>query len=154
LAELSQHQTNGGPAQEGARVPAQTLPVFGEAAAAIEPADPSLDDPTPRQHDEPADIAALDDLDADLRARRLQPVLEFCALIAAVGVELQQERIQAKQRARQQQAAVTMQTGPDRRFTPTEWNSSFGMRTAVVNYYIVQSAAKYGLEATVKRPLG
>ena len=45
LTELSEHQSNRGPAQEGQCIPVEAFPVFGQAAAAIEPADGSLDDP-------------------------------------------------------------------------------------------------------------
>ena len=42
------------------------------------------------------------------RQDTLQSVLEFRALVSAVGIKLEQERIQTKQRRHPQQAAVTV----------------------------------------------
>ena len=53
-------------------------------------------------------VGSLDDLDVDLAADAAQSRLELGALVAAVGVELQQERVQAEQRAHQQHAAIAV----------------------------------------------
>src|SRR5271170_1235514 len=102
LAELSDHEPDGGPAQEGERIAVQALPILCQAAAAIEPGDGPLDDPALGKHDEPACIGTLDDLDVDLSADAGQAVLEFWPLVAAVGVELDQERKRSEQARHQQ----------------------------------------------------
>jgi hypothetical protein len=108
LTELSDHQSHGGPAQECETVAVETFSVLGETAAAVEPSDAPLDDPALRQHHELADGAALDDLHVDLFADRSQSLLELWSLIAAVGIELEQERKQAEHCAHQQNAAVAV----------------------------------------------
>ncbi len=70
--------------------------------------DGAFDDPALGQHDEFLQVAAPDDLDVDGAADRLQAILELGALVAGIGIELEQEGIQAEQRAHQQHAAVTV----------------------------------------------
>lgn len=94
--------------QEGEAVLVEAFPVLGQAAAAVEPTDSALDDPPLGQHDEPVQLGSLDDLDVDLPAGALQPPLEDRPLVAAVGIELQQEGEQPEQRAHQQHAAVAV----------------------------------------------
>ena len=53
-------------------------------------------------------VGALDDLQVDLAAGGTQPILEFGALVPAVGIKLQQEGIEAEQRPHQQHAAVAV----------------------------------------------
>jgi hypothetical protein len=109
LTELSDHQADGGPAQEGEGAAVEALPVLGQPATAVEPGDGAFDNPAPGQDDEPlCRIGALDDRDADLAADAAQSVLELRSLVAAVGIELEQERMQAEQRAHQQHAAVAV----------------------------------------------
>src|SRR5271166_6093573 len=106
LTKLSGHQPDGCPAQEGKTVSVQTLPVLGQAAAPVEPADRPFDDPAFGQHHELAGVGPFDDLDVDLLASPLHAVPELRPLVAAIGVELQQKREQTEQRAHQQQAAI------------------------------------------------
>ena len=54
------------------------------------------------------EVGTLDDFDVDLSAGGSQAVAEFGPLIAAGGVELEQERIQAEQSTHQQHAAVAV----------------------------------------------
>lgn len=68
LTELSDHQADGRTAQEGEAVLVQALPILGEAAASVQPADGALDDPAPRQHNELVQLGPLDDLKVDLAA--------------------------------------------------------------------------------------
>jgi hypothetical protein len=84
------------------------FPVLGQPTTPGEPGDGSFDDPAFGQHDELADIAALNDLDVGLPADPAQGLLKLRPLIAVVGVELQQEREQAEQRAHQQHATVAI----------------------------------------------
>ena len=77
------------------------------AAAAVEPADRSLDDPTLGQHSEAFGlIGAPDDLDREGAADLAKAILEGRSLVAAVGEELEQERVEAKQRGHHQHAAI------------------------------------------------
>jgi len=46
IAELSQHEADGGEFQEGKTAAVEIFPVLGETAAAVEPSDRTLDDPT------------------------------------------------------------------------------------------------------------
>jgi hypothetical protein len=46
IAELSQHEADGGEFQEGESAAVEIFPVLGETAAAIEPSNGALDDPT------------------------------------------------------------------------------------------------------------
>src|SRR4051812_34069265 len=108
LAEPSQHGADGGPAQECEAGAVQALPVFGEAAAAVEPRDGPLDDPALREHDELVAVGAPDDLPGHLAADGAQPRPGLRTPVAPVGVELEQERVQAEQRPHQQQAAIAV----------------------------------------------
>jgi hypothetical protein len=55
-----------------------------------------------------APVITINDLDVDLLADPAHVLLKLRPLIAAVGVELQQEREQAEQRAHQHRAAVAI----------------------------------------------
>ncbi len=66
-----------------------------------------FDDPALGQHHELAGIRALDDPDVDLAAHPAQPGLEQQARVAAIGIQLAQERMQAEQGRHQGHAAVT-----------------------------------------------
>ena len=46
IAELSQHEADGGEFQEGKTAAVEIFPVLGETAAAVEPSNRTLDDPT------------------------------------------------------------------------------------------------------------
>jgi len=46
IAELSQHEADGGEFQEGKTAAVEIFPVLGETAAAVQPSDRTLDDPT------------------------------------------------------------------------------------------------------------
>jgi hypothetical protein len=54
------------------------------------------------------EVRALDDLDVDLRAGGGKAIAELRPLVAAVGVELEQERVEAEQRTHQQHTAVAV----------------------------------------------
>jgi hypothetical protein len=80
-----------------------------QPAAAVEPGEGALDDPALGQDDKPlCRLAALDDLEADPAADAAQSALELRPLVAAVGVELAREGMQAKERAHHQHAAVAV----------------------------------------------
>ena len=68
MTKLSEHEPDGGKAQEGARLAIEICEVFGESAPASGPSDGSLDDPAFGHDDKSLGlIAALDDFDSHAR---------------------------------------------------------------------------------------
>ena len=109
LTELSQHEPDGGEAQEREGFSVQALPVLGETAAPVEPGDGPLDNPALRQDGEALrHVRTLDDLHLDLPHGPLQTALELRPLVATVGVELEQEGMEAKHARHQKHAAVAV----------------------------------------------
>src|SRR3954466_13251237 len=109
VRELSEHKANGSQVQEGESLAAEALPVLGQPTAAVQPSYGAFDNPALRQDREALGlIGPLDDLHPDAAADASQTRLELRPLIAAVGVKLEQKRIQAKQRPHQQDAAVAI----------------------------------------------
>ena len=95
--------------KKGESFPVQVLPIFGKATAAIEPTNRPLNDPAFRQHDKAiGGIGTLDDLQLDPPQDPLQRVLELRSLVAGIGVELTQEREQAKQGGQQQDPTISI----------------------------------------------
>jgi hypothetical protein len=87
----------------------EALPILGEPSASAEPGEGSLDDPAFGQDNEALGlIGALDDLDVDALENGPQCVLECCALISAISVELQKEGVETEQRRHQEHAAVAI----------------------------------------------
>ena len=86
----------------------QSFPVLCQSTASIEPRDGALDNPALRQHHEFAEVGSLDDLNIDPMADALQSRLELRPLIAAISIELEQKRIEPKQRAHQQHATIAI----------------------------------------------
>src|SRR3712207_907933 len=85
LPELSDHESDGCPAEEGQTVSVQAFPILGEATTAIEPADRSFNDPPLRDpHEALGGVGSLDDLHVDVVEDPLQPGLEVRPLRAAV----------------------------------------------------------------------
>ena len=107
-AKLSQHEPDRGPAKKGKAAAIEAFPIFGQAPAAVEPSDRSFDNPAFWKDNELTRVRALDDFDVDLAADPFQPLLKLFPLVAAVRVELEQERKQSEQRAHQQNAAVAI----------------------------------------------
>jgi len=71
FAELAEHQPDGCPTEEGEAVAAAVLLILGQPAAAVEPGDGALDQPTLGQHDEAVRLGPLDDLHVELVHRLL-----------------------------------------------------------------------------------
>lgn len=87
----------------------EVFPVPCEPAASSEPCEGALDNPAFRQDDELfRRVGSLDDLDVDPRHDLLQRAFEDRPLIAAIGVEPQQEGKHAEQRRHDQRAAVAI----------------------------------------------
>ncbi len=94
---------------ERERPAVQALPVLGQPAASVQPGDGALDDPALGQDGEALGrVRALHDLHLHLPRDLGQPGLELRACIAAIGIELEQERVGAKQGGHQQHAAVAV----------------------------------------------
>src|SRR5208282_3349936 len=109
ITELSQHEADGGEAQEGKRLAVEAFPILGQSAAATEPGQGAFDDPALGQGDEAFRlIRPFDDLDVDARQNAFHRALELRPLVAGVGVELDQERKGAEQARHQQRAAVAV----------------------------------------------
>jgi len=93
--------------QEGEGFSVEAFPVLGQPAAAIEPGDGAFDDPALGQHNEALGlIRAFDDFDVELGDGLLGAALEHAAAVAAIGIEFEQEGIEAKQRRHHQHAAI------------------------------------------------
>ena len=105
--------------EEGQGLSAVAFPVLGEAAATVQPSEGPLDDPAFGQNGETLRrgylglIGSLDDLDVDPAADPSQAGLEAWSLVSAVGVELEQERIEAEQGGHHPDTAVAvLHVGP------------------------------------------
>ena len=87
----------------------EAFPVLDQSSAAAEPSEGAFNDPALWQRDEACGvIRPLDDLDGDARQNPLHRALELRPLIAAVGIELDQEWKSAEQARHQQRAAVAV----------------------------------------------
>ena len=95
--------------EECERLSVQTLPVLGQTATSVEPSDRPLDDPALRQNRETVcRVRSLDDFHLDLPEDTVQGTLELRPLVAAIGVELEQKRMQAEDGGHQKHAAITV----------------------------------------------
>ena len=95
VREPSEHKANGSQVQEGESLAAEALPVLGQPTAAVQPSYGAFDNPALRQDREALGlIGSLDDLHTDAAADASQTLLELRPLIAAVGVKLEQKRVQ------------------------------------------------------------
>ena len=93
VAELSQHEADRGEAQEGERFVVKAFPVLGQSSTAAEPGEGAFDDPALGQRDEAYGLTGpFDNLDGDARQNPFHRALELRPLVAAVGIEFDQER--------------------------------------------------------------
>lgn len=89
--------------------PVQAFPVLGKTLVAIKPGDGPFDDPVFRQDGEALrHVRAFDDFHLDLPHGPLQTTLELGSLVAAIGVELEQEGVEAEYARHQKHAAVAV----------------------------------------------
>jgi hypothetical protein len=109
IAQLSEHEPNGGEAQECERLAIEALPIFGQPSAAIEPGDGAFDDPA-FGHDLEADrvLGALDDFNLERGENLHHGVGELRSLIAAIGEQLLQEWEHAEQGRQNKNAAIAI----------------------------------------------
>lgn len=94
--------------QECERAAVQAFPILAQSATAVQPSDCALDEPALGQHHELSGVTAPYYLHVHLAADPLQTLSEVRPLISAVGIELQQKRIQSEQAGHQQHAAVAV----------------------------------------------
>ena len=98
--------------EEGQGLSAFAFPILCEASAAVQPREGSLDDPAFGQYGEARPcgclglVGSLDDLHLDLSAGAAQTGLEARSLVSAIGIELEQERIEAEQGGHHPDATV------------------------------------------------
>ena len=86
----------------------EALPILGKPSASAEPREGSLDDPAFGQDNEAMGIGAFDDFEVHALQNTPQSVLKACALISAIGVELQKKGIETEQGCHQEHAAVAI----------------------------------------------
>lgn len=87
----------------------EVFPVLGQSAAAVEPSDGTLDNPTLGQHDEALGlIGSLDDLGFDPGEDAGQGAVKDRPLIGVVGEQLSEKGEQAEQRCQEHAAAVAI----------------------------------------------
>ena len=105
--------------EEDQSLSAVAFPVLGEASATVQPGERSLDDPALGQDGEASGrrrrglIGPLHDLHLDLPASAAQSGLEAWSLIAAIGIELEQERIKTEQGGHYPDATIAiLHVGP------------------------------------------
>jgi len=77
IAEFSQHEADGGEAEEGERLAVEAFPILGQSATAAEPGETAFDDPALGQDGEALGlIRPLDDLDRHARQNTCDGALE------------------------------------------------------------------------------
>src|SRR4051812_969872 len=109
VRELSEHTANGSQVQEGESFAAEALRVFGQPTAVVQQSYGAFDNPALRQAREALGlIGPLDDLPPDAAADAAQTRLELRPLIAAVGVKLEQKRVQPEEGGHDHHATVTV----------------------------------------------
>ncbi len=109
ITEFSEHRPDGREAEESERVVVEVLPVLGEPAASIEPADGSLDEPALRLADEAfGAVATFDDLDLEMWQCVGDAVVENPPSIGTFGEHPAQERELSEQGGQQQHAPVAV----------------------------------------------
>src|ERR1700752_4229082 len=92
IAKPSEHEADRGEVEEGEGIVVAVLPVFGEPAAAVEPGNGALNDPTLGLDDKALGaIGTFDDLHQQTAHHCGGTVLEDRACIGAVGEQLAQE---------------------------------------------------------------
>src|SRR5271166_996013 len=109
IAQFSQHQLDRCELDECAGVTSQVLEILGQSAAAVEPGEGSFHHPPSGKNLEAfGGIRPLDDLDRKLRHHLRQGLAKLRPLIAAIGEELLQKRIEAEQGRENQHPAVAV----------------------------------------------
>jgi hypothetical protein len=109
IAKFSEHEPDGGKAQEGEPLDIEILPVFGEPAASVEPCQGAFDNPAFGKNDKAlCRIGSFDDLDFKLRHDPGQTFVKDRPSIGAVSEEFLQEWEHAENGGEQQDATVAV----------------------------------------------
>ena len=109
ITELSEHEADGGEAEECEGGVVAVFPIAGQTSASVEPCDGPLDDPALGFDDEALGLLALlDDFDRQARHRLGGAGVEDRSRIGGIGEQLAQEGELPKQGAQQQHAAIAV----------------------------------------------
>lgn len=109
ITEFSEHEADGGEAQEGECATVEIFPVFGEAATATKPGNGAFDDPAFGQRDETFGlITAADYFGGEVRHDLRQVVVKDRPGIGAVGKQLPEKRELSEQRGQNQESTVAI----------------------------------------------
>lgn len=109
ITESAEHESNRGETHVCQRGTGEVFPIFGETAAAPEPGECALDHPPAGQNLKAFGlIRAFDNLGFDLRQDFSERLLKSRPLIAAIGEQLFQKRVQTEQRRKNQRPAVAI----------------------------------------------
>ena len=107
--ELSEHQADGGKANERECIVVEIFPVVCQPATATQPTDGALDYPTFGQNDEALGaIGTTDDFGDHVRHDGRQAIMERRARVSAVGKQLHEKRELSEQCGQEHQAAVAI----------------------------------------------
>jgi hypothetical protein len=109
IAELSEHEADGGEAEEGEGVVVAILPILGKPATATEPANGPLDNPAQGFNDEALGmIGTSDNFDHQVWHGVGDTMVEDRPRVSAVGEQLAEERELPEQSGQQQDATVAV----------------------------------------------
>jgi hypothetical protein len=109
ITKLSQHEADGGEAQEGKPLAIEVLPILGQPATPVEPRNRALNNPPLGHHYKAlGGVRALDNGEFKPRPDLAQRRAKGRPLIGPVGKQLLQERILLEQDRQQQNAPVAI----------------------------------------------
>ena len=109
ITELSEHEADRGEAEEGERIVVAVFPVLGETAAAIEPADSTLDEPALWLDGEAfGAVATFDDVDLKIWQNVGDAVAEHRTGVGGVGEQPSREGKLSEQGGQQQHTAIAV----------------------------------------------
>ena len=109
ITEFSEHQADGGEAEEGEGVSVEVFPVLCQAAAATQPTYGSFDNPSFVDDDKDfGAIGTADDFGDEARHDARQPVMEQRSGVGAVGEQLLEKRELSEHRGQHHQPAVAV----------------------------------------------
>ena len=107
--DLSQHEADRGEPEERQGIAGEIFEILGQPSAAVEPCEGALDDPTPRQDLEAfGAVRPFDDFRREMRQGLFLSRAELRSLIAAIGEEFAQERMETEQGPENQNTAVAI----------------------------------------------
>jgi hypothetical protein len=109
ITELSEHQSDGGKAEESERIVVEVFPVLGQTAAATQPGDSAFDNPSFGQDDEAfGTIGTADDFGDEARHEARQTVVEHRPGVGAIGKQRLEKRELSEHRGQEHQPTVAI----------------------------------------------